>query len=64
MEEFGDIDDADALKFNFAKMRKSLNPMKPREIYNTNVEDVMQHRLEKDIMAASVSDSMGATGFK
>ena len=64
LEEFGDIDDADALKFNFAKMRKSLNPMKPREIYNTKVEDVMQHRLEKDIMAASVSDSMGATGFK
>ena len=28
------------------------------------VDDCMPHRLEKDIMAQSVTDSLGATGFK
>ena len=63
LDEFGDIDDADALKDRFGRMRRSIDPNKKREIYNTRVEDICIHRLEKDIMAASITESMGATGF-
>ena len=44
-------------------MRKSFDLGRKREIKNTVVKDMMQHRLEKDIMAASVTDSMAGTGF-
>ena len=63
-EEFGDIDDADAIKVNFNRIRRSLDPVKKREIFNVKVADCLPHRLEKDIMAQSVTDSLGATGFK
>ena len=58
LDEFGDIDDADNLKENMVKMRRSIDHGKKREIFNTQVKDVPLHRLEKDIMAQSVSDSM------
>ena len=61
-DEFGDIDDADAMKRNFGKMRRSYDPCKKRETHNTVIKDVAMHRLEKDIMAASQSDSMMGTG--
>mmetsp|Transcript_13179 Transcript_13179/g.17911 ORF Transcript_13179/g.17911 Transcript_13179/m.17911 type:complete len:203 (+) Transcript_13179:1587-2195(+) len=51
LEEFGDIDDSDALKRNIGKMRRSVNPCKKREALNPRVEDVAQHRLIKDILA-------------
>ena len=63
LEEFGDIDDADAFRKNVGKMRRSFDAGKKREIANTVVKDVTFHRLEKDIMAASVTDSMLGTGF-
>jgi len=44
-------------------MRRSLDYTKKREVFNLVVKDVAQHRLEKDILAASVTDSMGQTGF-
>jgi len=62
-EEFGDIDDSDALKLNFAKIRRSFDAKKRREIYNVKVSDVAPHRLKKDIMAVSETDSMGDTGM-
>ena len=58
LDEFADIDDADKLKENMVKMRRSIDYAKKREIFNTQVKDVPLHRLEKDIMAQSVSDSM------
>ena len=61
LDEFGDIDDADQLKRNFGKIRRSLDPVKKREVVNTVVKDVAQHRLEKDIMAQSVTDSLAGT---
>ena len=63
LDEFGDIDDADQLKINMTKMRRSLDLGKKREVYNVVIKDIAMHRLEKDIMAQSVSDSMGQTGF-
>ena len=63
LDEFGDIDDADNLKINMTKMRRSLDFAKKREVFNVVIKDVCMHRLEKDIMAQSVSDSMGQTGF-
>ena len=51
LDEFGDIDDADNLKENMVKMRRSIDHGKKREIFNTQVKDVPLHRLEKDIMA-------------
>ena len=39
-------------------MRRSIDNTKKREIFNVKVEDIPMHRLEKDIMAQSVSDSM------
>ena len=63
LDEFGDIDDADNLKVNITKMRRSLDFAKKREVFNVVIKDVCMHRLEKDIMAQSVSDSMGQTGF-
>ena len=63
LEEFGDIDDADNLKINLVKMRRSIDHTKKRELMNVVVKDVAMHRLEKDIMAQSVSDSMGQTGL-
>ena len=63
LDEFGDIDDADNLKINMTKMRRSLDFAKKREVFNVVIKDVCVHRLEKDIMAQSVSDSMGQTGF-
>lgn len=60
-EEFGDIDDADHMKRNFGKMRRSFDPCKKRELHNTVIKDVPMHRLEKDIMAASATDSMQGT---
>ena len=51
------------MKDRFARLRRSVDPTKKREVFNTKVADVAIHRLEKDIMAASVSDSMAGTGF-
>ena len=45
------------------RMRRSIDLAKKREIYNVHIKDVMMHRLEKDIMEQSVTDSMGQTGF-
>ena len=45
-------------------MRRSLDFAKKRELFNVVIKDVAQHRLEKDIMAASVTDSLGQTGFQ
>lgn len=58
LEEFGDIDDADAFRKNMGKMRRSYDLGKKREPKNTVVKDIALHRLEKDIMAVSVTDSM------
>lgn len=44
-------------------MRRSLDYAKKREIFNVVIKDVAQHRLQKDILAVSVTDSMGQTGF-
>jgi len=63
LEEFGDIDDSDALKRNIAKIRRSINPNKKRETILARVDDVCQHRIVKDILAQSVTDSLGASGF-
>ena len=63
-EEFGDIDDADTIKKNLGRIRRSLDPTKRRDVLIVKVADCMPHRLEKDIMAQSVTDSLGATGFK
>ena len=41
------------------KMRRSIDYAKKRELTNAVIKDVAMHRLEKDIMAQSVSDSMG-----
>ena len=64
LDEFGDLDDADNLKDNLTSMRRSIDAGRKRDVFNVKVQDVVMHRLEKDIMAASVSDSMGNTGFK
>lgn len=64
LEEFGDIADDDELKRNIKKMRRSVDPAKKRENLNVNIQDCAQHRLVKDIMAQSVTDSMAASGFK
>ena len=61
MEEFGDMDDADMLKKGAVAMRRSLDPNKKRELFNTKIGDITMHRLTKDIMAASISESMGNT---
>ena len=61
MEEFGDIDDADAFKRNYGKIRKSIDGNKKRETLNVKGQDIAQHRLQKDILAASVTDSMMGT---
>ena len=45
------------------KIRRSFDMGKKREVTNTVVQDCTNHRLEKDIMAASVTDSMMGTGF-
>ena len=63
LEEFGDIDDADALNKNIGTMRRSFTIAKKREVFNTVIGDCTLHRIEKDIMAQSVSDSMAGTGF-
>jgi len=44
-------------------MRRSFDMKKKREVKNTVVEDLTIHRLEKDIMAMSQTDSMMGTGF-
>lgn len=64
LDEFGDIDDSDALKYNITKIRRSLEPTKKREIMNTKVKDCTMHRLQKDILAQSVTDSLAGTGFR
>jgi len=43
-------------------MRRSIDPVKKREIVNTKLQDVCSHRVQKDIMAASVTDSLANTG--
>lgn len=63
LEEFGDIDDADAFKKRLGNMRRSMDMGKKREKVNDKVKDCMKHRLDKDIMATSVSESMAGTGF-
>ena len=64
LEEFGDIDDVDAIKVNLGRIRRSLDPTKKRGVLTIRVADCLPHRLEKDIMAQSVTDSLGNTGFK
>jgi hypothetical protein len=69
LEDFCDIDDQEQCKKQIARVRRSLDMTAKRQPYLTNVKDVMPHRLEKDIMAASVSESMngdqarGSAGF-
>ena len=63
LEDFGDIDDQDAVKKNVGKVRRSIDAVKRRAPLQVVVKDVMQHRLEKDIMAASITDSqVGESG--
>ena len=45
LDEFGDIDDIDALKSNFARIRRSIDPTKKRADLKVRVADVTQHRL-------------------
>ena len=45
-EEFGDIDDVDAIKVNFNRMRRSLDPVKKRDVLKVKVDDCLPHRLD------------------
>ena len=66
LEDFGDIDDQDLVRKNVGKVRRSINPVQKRNQLQIIVKDCMVHRLEKDIMAASITDSvvMESGGFR
>ena len=56
LEEFGDFDDVETIKKTMNVLRQSFDPFKKRQAVNTRIKDVTEHRLEKDIMAGSISD--------
>lgn len=56
LEEFGDFDDIETIKKSMNILRESYDPLKKRQGVLTRVKDVVEHRLEKDIMAGSISD--------
>ena len=60
LDEFGDLDDLDGLKRNFARIRRSLDPTKKRAEFKVRIADCPPHRLEKDLMASSVAESSGS----
>ena len=59
LEEFGDIDDADALKRNMGKMRRSIDPNKKRTALLPRIEDRCKHRLNNTPLNVSVTESVG-----
>ena len=61
LDEFGDIDDIDALKSHFARIRRSIDNTKKRADLKVRVADVTQHRLKKDFMESS-ADGSSITG--
>ena len=63
LDEFTDMDDATALKKNMAGLRRSVDPTKKRKGMVVKVKDCVQFRLERDIFAQSLSDSVAATAF-
>lgn len=63
LDEFGDIDDADTVKKNQLRIKRSIDLTKKRQVVNVEVKDVTHHRLNKDIFAQSVS-SGGASPKK
>ena len=64
LEEFGDLDDLDGLKRNFARIRRSVDPTKKRAEFKVRIADVPPHRLEKDLMASSVAESTKSLGSR
>ena len=64
LEEFGDLDDLDGLKRNFARIRRSVDPTKKRAEFKVRIADVPPHRLEKDLMASSVAESSNTLGSR
>ena len=66
LDEFGDIDDADQCKVGLRKLRLSIDPVRGRQKLNPMIRDVTQHRLEKDMLAASDTQGsvMESGGFR